>query len=311
MTPTPEPPPGGYNPNVGTKADEYRYAAVREWFPAGIDYQVASHLLAQRPWQPDDPSLFMPHYYVQSTSHGSAPGPSPSEEALTADLRAFLERRFPSQPERVDGALALLNDERMLSKVSDYRLRAALVALTGTLVEPVIETFLNEFLLLEFAQVKNANGESNTVLDANGVPRQHVRISELHQHEHFALLSVVLTHEILHDDGSISRDEERIAPMVQQLVHIQQILTDPRIAALPTSFAQYYNTLTLGRLSPLLENRLTVHASSGPAWPGSTTPSTSFTSFMDSYLLQQELPESSNPSPLLREILARLAERDT
>lgn len=225
-------------------------------------------------------------------------------------LRTFLERRFPGEPERVEAALALLADERMLAKVDDYRLRVALVALTGTLAEPAIETFLNDFLLLEFADIDGSvNGESNTVIDANGIPRQHLRINIERQHEHFALLSVVMTHEIIHDDGAISRDEERIAPMVQQLVHMQQMLTDPQVAYEPTGFAQYYNTLTLGRLSPLFENRLTVHASGGPAWPGSSTTSTAFMAFMDAYLLQQELPESSGPSSLLYELLLALAER--
>ena len=120
---------------------------------------------------------------------------------MRGNLRDFLIHRLPNEPERVEAALALLDDERMLGKVADERLRVGLVALTGTLAEPAIETFLNEFLLLEFAPVENANGESNTALDAAGVPRQHVRVSERHQHEHFALLSVLLSHEILHEDA--------------------------------------------------------------------------------------------------------------
>jgi hypothetical protein len=254
--------------------------------------------------------LFLPSYYVDSVSRERATGPAPSVDELTGQLRAFLERRFPGQPERVDRAIALLDDERMLAKVADKRLRIALVSLTGTLAEPAIERFLNDFLLLEFADLAGEwNGESNTVVDAAGVSRQQVRISARHQNEHFALLSVTLSHELLHDDGAISRDEERIAPMVQQLVHMQQMLTDPEIAHQPTWLAQYYNTLTLGRLSPLFENRLTVHESGTPIWPGSGRPPTSFVAYLDSYLLDQNLPESSHASPLLHEVMSALAER--
>jgi|GEM_PF-6405107 len=301
VTPTATPPPGGYNPNIGSRAEDYVYPAVVAQFPDGLDYQIASHNMAQRSWQPGDPSLFLGTETVPS-----AAGPSPSEEQQTAQLRAFLEKRFPNQPERVDGALALLSDDRMLAKVTDHRLRVALVALSGTIAEPAIERFLSDFLLLEFADLAGQwNGESNTVVDGSGVPRQQVRISNRHQHEHFALLSVVLSHELMHDDGSISRDEERIAPMIQQLVHMQQMLIDPEIVQTGTWFARYYNTLTLARLNPAFENRLTLFERGGAPFNGS------FMDYLDGYLLDQDLPESSNPSPLLSDILLALAERDS
>ncbi len=285
-SPTPTPPPDGYDPGVGTQADIYGYPAVAEWFPDGLDYQVASHQMAQRPWTPTDPTLFLPEYYVDSTASDAASGPSPTEAEQIQHLDAFLAQRFPSQPERVDTALALLSDERMLAKVADHRLRVALVALTGTVAEPAIERFLNDFLLLEFADLAGErNGESDTTVDINGVPRQQIRINSRHQHEHFSLLSVALSHELIHDDGSNSRDEERIAPMLQQIVHIQQLLTDPEIAYEQSWLQQYYNTLTLGRLSPLLENRLTVHESGQPVWPGSGRTTSSFMAYLDGYLL--------------------------
>ena len=82
--------------------------------PLPVNNERASEILAtMRPFEPANPDLF---YSAEHPAWRDSPpvdfvdGPALSEDETEAALKAFLERRFPCDPDRVYDGLAIFTD---------------------------------------------------------------------------------------------------------------------------------------------------------------------------------------------------------
>lgn len=102
----------------------------------------ATDTLKQPPFAPTDISLFDPHIY-ENAPPLAPPSSGPTGEAeiralLSSSLKERLGYRTKAQKKKVKKALATFDSANTKQVISDPRLRAALVSLTGTLGEPAI-----------------------------------------------------------------------------------------------------------------------------------------------------------------------------
>lgn len=246
--------------------------------PEPFDELRASKILAEeRPFAPVNRDL-----YATNTNPAWADvapvqligGPAPTEQETRDALRAFLERRLPCAPERVQLAMATYGNPIALEKLPDPNLRAALVALTGTVGEPAIEflLYMTPVVRVEFSMYIDAGaGVPQRVGGTYGGPdgTQFIVIDRHYRFLPFAALSPLLMHEIMHtgvDADSAGQAEETVASAIEALVYMETLLTDPTLARLPDGLTRAVNNPTaLARLNsgPPGSSRLTLFVPGG------------------------------------------------
>jgi hypothetical protein len=282
-------------------------------------------LAGQRPFAPTNRDFFYTNdnpAWADVAPLGLAVGPAPSERETRDALQAFLARRFSCAPERVQEGMSLYRDPLMLEKVPDPTLRAAMVALLGTVAEPAIEFALQRTSLtrIEFGIYVNTSiGVPDRVGGTYAAPdgTHFIEIDRHYRYLPFAALSPLVAHEILHTgDDKAGMAEETVASAVEALVYMEMLLTDPTLARLPDALTRTSNNhAALVRLNsgPAGTNRLTLFV------PGSTVsidplavdPLTEFNAYYASYSAPDEPGWRELETPgnwLLWRILERLAE---
>lgn len=203
-------------------------------------------------FRPTDVQLFHPLYYPRSRLLPPASGPRPGEARTLRLLRAFLARRDPSRERE---AVRLFRAPAVVERVPDASLRAALVSLLGTSAEPAIGFVVASG---RFTKVVFGDPPGDVVARSvdEGTGKQTIVVDRRFRFEHFLLLSPVLAHEGLHSDASASDVEELAATAFQALVHMEQLVTEPRLGAQRTRLAQHLNPWVLARLNSRPEGSL-------------------------------------------------------
>lgn len=284
-------------------------------------------LAGQRPFAPTNRDLFST--YTNPDWADVAPierieGPAPNDQETQDALRAFLERRFTCAPERVQEGMSLYRNPIALEKLPDPTLRAALVALTGTVAEPAIEFLLYRTVVtrVEFGIYVNTDiGLPERVGGTYGAPdgTQFIEINLHYRFLPFAAISPLLAHEILHtgiDDDSAGMPEETVASAIEALVYMEMLLTDPTLAHLPDGLTRASNNpVALVRLNsgPAGTDRLTLFVPDSEVAidPLAVEPLTEFNEFY-AYHSAPDEPDwrerETDGNWLLWRILERLAE---
>jgi hypothetical protein len=209
--------------------------------PGATATQLASFLLALPQRQPCDLGLFTsqfqpgpwPGLYPKGPPMEPLPLTQPTEAGVRAQLAAFLAGSSARAP-----TLALFDRADVDAKLSDPTLRAALVALKGTVAAPAIDTFLRNprgvrFGGLQIRMVGRAQAGSEIILNGR------------YRSEHFALLSAMLAHEILHHDPTTNFAEEIVLNAVTSIVHMQLLARRPELATSRTELSRYMNEWAL------------------------------------------------------------------
>jgi hypothetical protein len=202
------------------------------------------------------------------------PGPALDETATRDALRAFLERRFPCETDRVQGGLAVYSDPTARQKIPSPTLRAALAALTGTVGEPAIEflLFRTPVTLIDFGiYVEPTTGFPGRVGGAFVAPdgTRHIVIDRRYRYTPFGAFSALLAHEALHsgaDEDNAGWPKETVASGIEALVYMEMLLTDPSLASLPDELTRTNNNHgALVRLNsgPAGSDRLTLFVPDG------------------------------------------------
>jgi hypothetical protein len=176
----------------------------------------------------------MPGFYPEGRNMTSPPGPAPTEARVRSQLKSFLKGSTGAA-----AALALFDRAAVRAKVPDATLRAALAAARVTLAQQVVDWFVSSpDVVVRYGGVPL--GVIAVVHDA-GTPKQIV-FSRNHAAEHFALLSGVFTHEILHLlPGAPPPTEEVILHAVDATVHMQLVARYPLLATSGTELTRQMN----------------------------------------------------------------------
>jgi hypothetical protein len=285
-------------------------------------------LTTQRPFVPRNLDLFYSFdnpAWVDAAPLRAAEGPARSEEEIAQELRSFLRARFPCRASRVADGMGVFDDSVAQAKIPNPTLRAALASLTGTIGEPAIRAILDGPIEgVDFGVVVGyREGLPSRIYAGYAISgataEDPVRIvfNQRHRFDHFALFAPVLFHEALHV-GPIPRPgtpvvgipEETIAPALDTVVAMQQLLTEPRLARLGTEYARIpFNFSILLRLNSgppgSAELRLFLPDNDESIFPLVDGPITDFASFFRGYLGFVDLPTPGND--LLAEVLPALA----
>jgi hypothetical protein len=209
--------------------------------PAGAD---AEALLASGPGELGDPSTVGPPYFPGTEEFEPAAGPERPADELLAAAQRLTAARGDGLSER---AAELFADATVVRRIPEPALRAAVVALVGTVAEPAVEWLTGgRFERVEFGEVEG-EAVAQSLTGESGL--QKIVVAERLRFEEPGLLSVVLAHEAMHVDAEASDLEELVATAAQALVHMQQLLADPQLAVLRTELAQSVNAWTVIRLN--------------------------------------------------------------
>jgi hypothetical protein len=218
--------------------------------PAGASAtQFANFLLALPQREPCDVSRFT------STFFDGQPGLYPEGRPMQAVARAAAPTEAQVRPRLAvflqgstsrAAALQLFDRADVKAKVTDPTLRAALVSLHGTVAEPLIAFFLRA----ASAELPRFGGLPVTVLGRASVvgaePRKiQIIINVRFQGDHFALLSAVFAHEILHHDVATNNAEEVLLNALTAIVYMQLVNRRPELSALDTELSRNMNDYAL------------------------------------------------------------------
>jgi hypothetical protein len=205
--------------------------------------------LALRGFKPTDYSKFTPDLYAQSatpTDAGNAVDEATVQTALGAFLQKKVDKKFITATQRT-AALARFTNATVKSIVPDANMRAAILSLTGTLAEPAVASYLDG---------KNVSGKPYTIIDFQDPPdpsavvaqsivsstgRIRTLVKPAFRGEAFQVISAFLAHEALHQDGTISLQEETIATTMETMVYAQQALADSTFLSNKTTLVNTEN----------------------------------------------------------------------
>jgi hypothetical protein len=207
--------------------------------------QLANFLLALPQRTPCDVNLFTsrfqpsdsPGVYPEGPPMQPLPSATPTEAQVRSQLVSFLGGSAD-----MAAALALFDRADIKAKLPDPTLRAALVALRGTVAEAVIEFFLRS----AYGAPPRFGGLPNTIVArANlvGYPQKKIEIvfNRRYQPEHFALLSGSLAHEILHHDEPTNYPEEVVLNALIAITHMQLVARHPDLGTSGTELSRVMN----------------------------------------------------------------------
>lgn len=185
-----------------------------------------------------------------------------TRDQIDQELRAFLELRFPDQPERVEAGMNYMDDPILVEKIPEDTLRAALISNLGTVGEVAIDILLHDAEFQEIlAQVAyttpdvNIPGDGTTngfAAHKDGDPvHAYVFVNSRYRGEHFLLFGPMLFHEFMHVQdvtGFTSRDqsvgdyEEIINAILEYNVTLQNVLMNPNWLTHETNYGRYLTT---------------------------------------------------------------------
>lgn len=236
--------------------------------PDPATHSCAVTRLQRPPFAPADIDLLDPFFYATAVPLTPAVDTGRTEQDILDELAALLHHRFPGRPARAAAAMAIYRDGTLTDTIPDPALRAATVALIGTIGEPAVDVYRNgtyasvtwgETPPLAIAQVRSARGGLVVVFN------------QRYRHEPFALLSAPLLHEALHQDAAVSAKEEVIANAIETLQHLDMLSVDPALARTGSELARLLNTKAMARLNTRdPQGQLRLLESRGSVFPAST-----------------------------------------
>lgn len=224
---------------------------------AGDRNALADRLLARPPRPPADPARF-------SSDSDVGPGiypDGPPMHAATGALRTTASAREALAAVAADtAALAWYDRGDIADALPDPTVRAAVAALHRTVAQPAIGVVLALPSPLRPGAPVDAGRIAG--LDADG----HHVVNERYRHEHPALLSGAIAHEVLASQPAVNNAEEVLLHGVLALVHLQLIDRWPPLADLGTELARRVNSLaiTLFNSRPPGSSRFRLRAPDGP-----------------------------------------------
>jgi hypothetical protein len=209
-------------------------------------------------------------------------------------------------------ALRLFDGVELKAKVPDPTLRASLVSLHGTAAEPVIGFFLRT----AYAAPPRFGGLPVTTIGKSaslGSPRkQQVILNVRFQGDHFALLSGIFAHEILHHDDTPNIAEEVLLNALTAIVQTQLLARHPELAMLDTELSRNMNDYVLefanSRLRGSPRSAILAPGGKGVA-PGSTKNVPDFWTFFSRQYTGQirgGVPDALPAPPVFVTVLRRL-----
>ena len=256
-----------------------------------LSEERAEELLAsERPLEPENRELFysvVHSDWVDSRPPSYVDGPERSESEIGTELRAFLEARFPCDPQRVTDGLNIYTDPVARMKAPEPAMRAALATLVGTIGEPAIDHLMHRspVTLIHFGVVVERGqalpARLGIAYDLPDGTRQIV-LDRAFRFAPFASFAPLLFHEALHtgeDDDVAGLTEETIASALESIVYMQLLLADPSLALLPDELTRGSNNpMALARLNsgPIGSSELTLFVPGGreqidPTWDEALT----------------------------------------
>lgn len=225
--------------------------------------------LKQPPFPPTDVSLFEPAVYPAGPPLVPAGQTANDEATLRTQLRALLVKRFGSGNTQISQGLAKFDAASTKAIVPHPRLRAALVALKGTVGEPATNGALNgTYGKVRFGTPLNSSAIAQ-VFVPSGSTKLEIVFNDRYQYERIGLLASTMAHEVLHRDTKNSNKEELISHSIDSLVHGQFVLETPGLATSGTELARLHNTKLMARLNTRDANGgLRLFTSQGNVFPG-------------------------------------------
>ncbi len=229
-----------------------------------------TQILQRPPFPPTDVSLFDPGLYPGGPAMVPAAQNPSGEMAMRDKLKALLVKRFGSGSKQVSQGLAKYDAAATKEIVSSPRLRAALVALKGTIGEPAINGVLTKFGQVRFGDtINNAIAQSEPPPLGSG-DKKFITFNKRYQYEDIRLIASTLVHEALHQDLTNSNKEELVNNSIDTLAHAQFVLESPSLATSGTELARSNNSEILARLNTRDANgKLRLFTSQGNIFPES------------------------------------------
>ena len=209
--------------------------------------QLANKVLKRDPRKPSDIDLFtskfqfgVQGFYPAGSSMSPASGPVLTEPRVRTRLKTFLNGQFNNDGRKVNAALALFDASDTKGLIPEPTLRAAVIGMKGTLLQPTINYLLNGGA---FSQVRYG-GVSNPTAVAQ-VTGSTVIVNRRYDREDFRYLIGTMGHELLHDDNSVPGAEEAILNSLTAMTYVQVLRKHPERAHTGTELARQLNTFAL------------------------------------------------------------------
>jgi hypothetical protein len=273
----------------------------------GIDAALehaAREVLARAPRPPRDRNLF-----TSNTLFGE-PGIYPDGSAMTpASGAPMAESAVRDELHQLGGhhVLTSFDEPRLSESVPDPTIRAALVALHGTVGEPVVNAFPTGTTAAQL--VWGTPSSPGRVVGPAGEDPDVRTVNERYRAEHFALLSGSLVHDLLWTPETSGHAAEALLHALVAIVHLQLVARLPRLARLGSELARRQNSLVITLLNSREPGsaRISLIAPDGPGTipggaPAMQTP--------DFWSIPFAPPRENAAPPLLAGVLDRLVASD-
>jgi hypothetical protein len=206
--------------------------------------QLANQAMRIDPRKPSDINLFTSTFeggsqgfYPTGSAMQPASGPVLTEAQVRNRLKTYLQAQYPSDPAKVNAGLALFDGQKAKGMVPDPQLRAALVGMKGTVLEPTINHLLNSGRFT--SPVRYGGLPIGAVAASTG---DSIVFSRRYQSEDFRYLIGAMGHEVLHDDSFLAPAEEAINNALTAMAELQIFKKHPELAYRGTELARITNS---------------------------------------------------------------------
>jgi hypothetical protein len=231
---------------------------------------TAKQTLQQPPFPPTDVSLFVPELYSEAPPTVPASQNPSGKNAMRKQLTKLLEKRFGASSQQASDGLSLYDAASTKEIVPSPRLRAALVALKGTVGEPAINGALDgTYSKVYFGTLPCTCDPFAEVVFPPGSTKPEIIFNQRYHYEDFRHLAPTMAHELLHRDfAQNSNKEELVNDSFESLVYGQFILQTPSLVTSGTRLARSNNTELMARLNTRdAKGKLRLFTSQGNLFP--------------------------------------------
>lgn len=213
--------------------------------------QLANKVLKVEPRKPADIDLFTSEFsngaqgaYPNGSEMKPASGRDLTETEVRRQLAKYLRGQF-KKARAVNSALKLFDSQRAETMVPDPTLRAAVVGMRSTLLQPTINNFLgtDKFEPMRYGPLPGVDAIAN--VRGASTQRRMLSVNDRYEREDFRYLVGVMGHEFLHDDAELRRAEEVVLNGLSGMTYLQVLRTDPQLAHTGTELSRQMNTLAL------------------------------------------------------------------
>jgi hypothetical protein len=288
-------------------------------------------ILAAPPRPPADPARFSsntlfgePGIYPDGPPMVPAPGP-PVDRAAARRALADLGPGPGPEPGLGPGAggdvAARLDEAALVERAPDAGVRAGLLALTGTIAEPLLDAFVAGAAAVErlaygtTASPGRVVGPPATATPQPGAatterPTERV-VNDRYAAENPALLVLSLTHDLLWRGAGASQCEEATLHALGAMAHVQLLSRCPELASAGTELARRQNSLAITLLNSRRPGSadIALIAPDGPGTIPGGAPSMQTRDFWSIPFVSGG-PHDGDAPPLLASVLRRVLDPD-